>query len=75
LLASEPPLVNSTSVACAPTAAATRVRASSTAARAWRPYSWRLDALPKRAGSAAPNHGSIASRTAGSSGVVAFQSR
>ena len=50
------------------TAAATCPRASSMALRAARPYSWRLDALPKRS----PNHGNIASRTAGSRGVVAL---
>ena len=48
LLASDPPLVKTTSVGWAPTAAATRCRASSIARRAARPYSCRLDALPNR---------------------------
>ena len=43
------PLVNTTSVGCAPTAWATRCLASSIARRAARPYSWRLDALPNLA--------------------------
>ena len=76
LFASEPPLVKITSVGWALTAAPTRPRASSIAARACRPYSCRLEALPKRLASpAAPSQGSIASRTASSSGAVAFQSR
>jgi len=71
LFASLPPLVKTTSVGCAPTAAATRCRASSTAWRAARPQPCRLDGLPKRLSS----HGSIAASTAGSSGVVALWSR
>ena len=71
LFASEPPLVKITSVGWAPTAAATWARASSMALRAARPYSWRLEALPKRS----PSHGSIASRTASWRGVVALWSR
>ncbi len=71
LLASEPPLVNTTSVGCAPTAAATCSRAVSMAARAARPYSWRLEALPQRS----LRNGSIASNTRASSGVVALWSR
>jgi hypothetical protein len=71
LLASLPPLVNTTSVGWALTAAATCCRASSIARRAARPYSWRLEALPKRLSS----HGSIAASTAGSSGVVALWSK
>jgi len=47
-LASLPPLVNTTSVGCALTATATCCRASSTARRAARPYSWRLEALPRQ---------------------------
>ena len=46
LFASVPPLVKTTSVGCAPNAAATCWRARSMASRAARPYSCRLDALP-----------------------------
>ena len=68
---SVPPEVNTTSSGSAPISAATWARASSTAARAFRPAAWMLDGLAHASASARP----IASRTSGSSGAVALWSR
>jgi hypothetical protein len=68
LLASVPEAVNTTSAGRAPSSVATRSRASSTASRAARPKAWIEDGFPQRA----PSHGSMASRTRGSRGVVAL---
>ena len=71
LLLSVAPLVNMTSSGFAPTTAATWSRARSTALRARRPYSCvLLPAFPTSL-----NQPSTTSRTAGSMGVVALQSR
>ncbi len=71
LSASVPLAVNTISSGAAPSAAATRSRASSSAARASRPAACALDGLPNRS----PRNGSMAARTAGRSGVVAAWSR
>ena len=68
LLASLPPPVKTISSGDAPINAATCARAFSTAAWAIRPYSCELDGLPN----ASSRNGSMASRTAGSIGVVAL---
>src|SRR5579883_1922268 len=65
---SVPPLVKTISWGLAPMSAATRSRAVSTAARACWPGVWIEEALPK----SADRKGSMASRTAGSTGVVAL---
>ncbi len=62
------PLVKTISFALAPMRSATCLRPCSTASSASQPYLWlRLAALPKRS----VKYGSIASRTRGSTGVVA----
>ena len=71
LLASVPEAVNTTSGGTAPSKAATCARAASTASRAACPKRCSDDGLPCRS----PSHGSMASRTRGSSGVVALWSR
>ena len=68
LSASVPPLVKTISLGFAPISAATDSRAASTAARARCPAEWTEPALPKFS----PRNGSMASRTAGSTGVVAL---
>nr|WP_279308425.1 hypothetical protein [Rhodocaloribacter litoris] len=64
---SVPPLVNRISAGSASRQAATRSRLSSTAKRAFRPSACTDEAFPK----CSRKYGSIASKTAGSSGVVA----
>ncbi len=71
LFASVPPEVKVISSGRAPIRSATAARALSTASRARRPPSWRVEGFPGRSRRAAV----IASRTAGSSGVVALWSR
>ena len=71
LSASVPPEVKTTSRDAQPAAAATRSRASSTAARARRPCPWAEEGLPN----SSPSQGRIAARTSGSRGVVAAWSR
>ncbi len=70
LLASVPPLVNTTSAGSAPTSAATSSRASSTIARARRPSLCGEDGLPTTSSAA-----TTAARASARSGAVAFQSR
>ena len=70
LSASVPPPVKTISPSCAPSNFAMRTRASSIAARASRPNTCTLLALPK----CSRRYGNIASSTAGSSGVVALWS-
>jgi hypothetical protein len=70
LSASVPPLVNTTSLGRAPSAAASRSRPSSTVRRAARPAECREDALPVTV-----NWAVIARTAAGSIGVVAAWSR
>ncbi len=65
------PLVKTISRAVAPISPAICLRAASTASSACQPNEWfRLAAFPKRS----VKYGSIASRTRGSTGVVAWQS-
>jgi hypothetical protein len=71
LFASVPEAVKTISPERAPRSAATSSRAASTASRAARPQRWIDDGLPCRS----PSHGSIASRTRGSTGVVALWSQ
>ena len=68
--ASEPPEVKITLRGSAPTAAATRARASSRMLRAARPSAWTDDGFPTTSMAAA-----MAARACGRRGAVAFQSR
>jgi hypothetical protein len=66
-----PPAVNTISFSPAPSTAATRARAASTAARASRPSRCSSDGLPY----CSEKYGSIASSTCWSTGVVAAWSK
>ena len=71
LFDSEPPPVKTIRRGFAPMRAATWRRAAPRASRARRPGAWRLEGFPQ----SSPSQGSIASRTASATRVVALLSR